>query len=820
MQVSHVEDHVTHAMIGGLAPIDMGMDDSAEFFHMLSSVLYKNQPLAVARETICNAWDAHIEAGKQDLPIEITLNEEYLIIQDFGLGIHHDKMGKTYGVYGGSSKRAIATVTGGFGLGCKAPFSYTDNFEVTSCHEGTKTIYRLSKSSAKAMGKPAIVPIVSVPTTDSGLTVKIPIKNSADMYLFERLVKEVVFNGEILANLNGNPMRVLALANAPHGFVVFNDQKGKFREKIQVRLGNVIYPLPNHTVLDERAGIIKDKLGSLISGYHYNNKYVLVLMAEPNSVSVTPSREALSEQDHTLETLSKLLDKFINYISASHKQEWTEILEEHVQRVVQDEKFGALFQRHNSIPELGTGQMLAQIYESPEFTRQAACNNTIEHEDPRFYQALRSRVEALIATKPGNEKLLKSYLAEINRLEGGGYQAPKRSSYKNTHRSFNWLHRKVLWPLIRDLKAQANKTQLFVYTKKPYRSQWVMTEPSRLQRFPLDEQFKFMQNVAFLTHNMSDVANRSLYSEVFRKGHYDYENTLVFRVPRKASDVEEARKVIEAHGLTLIDLTKRLDKEPVPVVLPKAPTIKKRKGLVTLRAAFGQINGTTSLYSFKEEFENDTLEKTTTPKAILRTTKNLDFSSGFYTAHIQTLLKYWGNDVGLVFTQEAEDSWRKKGVPDARTFVMGKLLKEIKSNKELRSYLTTDRTRLEDLMGDTSRWLKLIQNDEILRKRFGLPEQVNRDQKALATLIHHILEYPLHFDANNVEKLKNFLDKHPVRAGLVNLAKKLDDKQNQMTTDYLAEWQIWHLFEKKITTAEEEKSKETLRKVISIILKD
>jgi hypothetical protein len=44
------------------------------------------------------------------------------------------------------------------GLGCKSPFAYTDNFQVTLFCDGVRTIYNMSKSSAAVGGKPSIVP--------------------------------------------------------------------------------------------------------------------------------------------------------------------------------------------------------------------------------------------------------------------------------------------------------------------------------------------------------------------------------------------------------------------------------------------------------------------------------------------------------------------------------------------------------------------------------------------------------------------------------------------------------------------------------------
>ncbi len=69
MEVSQPLDHITHAVIGGGKTIDFGISNSAEFFDILSRTLYTDQILAVVREVLCNAWDAHIAAGCTDKPI-------------------------------------------------------------------------------------------------------------------------------------------------------------------------------------------------------------------------------------------------------------------------------------------------------------------------------------------------------------------------------------------------------------------------------------------------------------------------------------------------------------------------------------------------------------------------------------------------------------------------------------------------------------------------------------------------------------------------------------------------------------------------------
>ncbi len=176
-------------------PGRLGVAETAAFFTMMSSTLYSDQKLACVREVLCNAWDAHIDSDRIDTPLEITLTEEQMIIRDFGYGIPHNMIGPIYGVYGQSTKAKDEKSTGGFGLGSKAPFAYTEHFRVISAHEGIRTVYQMSKSSSEVEGKPSIDVIVSTPTTDTGLTVIIDI-DSKDYHTFKHLISGVVANGD------------------------------------------------------------------------------------------------------------------------------------------------------------------------------------------------------------------------------------------------------------------------------------------------------------------------------------------------------------------------------------------------------------------------------------------------------------------------------------------------------------------------------------------------------------------------------------------------------------------------------------------------
>lgn len=303
MEVSRQSDSVTHAVIGNQESVQMGVSNSATLMHVLSTALYTHPMLAAVREIICNGWDGHIISKNTDTPLQITLDGQFLTIRDFGPGIPHEKIGEIYGTYGNSTKRHDGQQTGGFGLGSKAPFAYTDNFEVTSMHGGQKTIYRVSKSSMAAGGSPTIDTIVKLPTEETGIQVKVNVKSVYDQQKFSEYVREVCLLGEIKATLNGIELDRLPTSESPTGYII-NSARGTNLTRINVRYGNVVYPIPKLEAFAD----IWQSVNSVLCGLW--NEANVIFMAEPNMVTIAPSREALIFTEQTVEYIKRLLAKF------------------------------------------------------------------------------------------------------------------------------------------------------------------------------------------------------------------------------------------------------------------------------------------------------------------------------------------------------------------------------------------------------------------------------------------------------------------------------------------------------------------------------
>lgn len=166
-------------------------------FGVLSSGLYNDKIRAIIRELACNAWDAHVMAGKKDVPFDIHLPtdlEPFFRITDYGTGLSHDDVMNLYCTYFASNKNQSNDVVGAMGLGSKSPFCYTQaqdepqGFTVVSRFQNVKRIY----SAYVEGGAPTIVCLSEEETTEpNGLEIQFAV-NTEDVWEFENKAKKAL----------------------------------------------------------------------------------------------------------------------------------------------------------------------------------------------------------------------------------------------------------------------------------------------------------------------------------------------------------------------------------------------------------------------------------------------------------------------------------------------------------------------------------------------------------------------------------------------------------------------------------------------------
>lgn len=153
------------------------IEASAKAFEILSSNIYSDPKLAVVRELMCNAYDAHVDAGNQQTPFKVTLPDEmspFFEVYDYGPGMTHDQIMFLYTRFFGSTKDQSNDFIGAMGIGSKSPFAYTTQFVVESRQKGELRSYSVYITED---GSPEII-LVETRTTDepNGLTVRVPVK--------------------------------------------------------------------------------------------------------------------------------------------------------------------------------------------------------------------------------------------------------------------------------------------------------------------------------------------------------------------------------------------------------------------------------------------------------------------------------------------------------------------------------------------------------------------------------------------------------------------------------------------------------------------
>lgn len=117
---------------------NFSLGDPRVIMNILRSKMYTQPVYVICQEIMSNSRDANREAGRSDRPIEVTLPSEWsdqIQFKDFGIGISPTRMENVFIRYGTSTKRSDNLQTGGFGLGAKTPFSYSDSFNITTVTE-------------------------------------------------------------------------------------------------------------------------------------------------------------------------------------------------------------------------------------------------------------------------------------------------------------------------------------------------------------------------------------------------------------------------------------------------------------------------------------------------------------------------------------------------------------------------------------------------------------------------------------------------------------------------------------------------------------
>ena len=293
---------------GSLDEGSFTVNASATMFYVTMSGIAKDKVAYPVREVCANAWDASRGEFEVHLPTWVDMTFR---VRDFGPGLSHAQVRDVYTRMFQSTKNDDNDQVGGLGLGCKSPFAYlitgglgntaasgAGSFNVTSYQQGTANYYVMSLATN---GRPKWAQIGTAPTSEQdGLEVSFAVRNQ-DRERFHIAARDILWSFSPRPSINlSNPWDEPIIARQAPGWTQYDPSSVPFHGPI-VRMGCVSYPI------DPAAVGLTD----------WPWRYAPIMFdAEIGSLSVQASRESLSSDQRTIDTLSACLKKFeIDYIA-------------------------------------------------------------------------------------------------------------------------------------------------------------------------------------------------------------------------------------------------------------------------------------------------------------------------------------------------------------------------------------------------------------------------------------------------------------------------------------------------------------------------
>lgn len=287
---------------------NFGIGDASVVIDILRNRLYEHKVQTLVQEYICNARDAMRECGKGnefEVTVPTQLNPVFKV-RDFGPGISPDRMENVFIMYGASTKRGNNVQTGGFGIGAKSAWSYTDSFTITTFIDGIKRVY-VAHTGVNNNGR---LDHVSTTQTNepNGTEIQVPV-NKYDVHEFKSAIFRAIYFWTEKPTLKGEADGGPTLTK---GFMVNDGLEiidsrmlpgyigcDSWRDNMLAVIDGVPY------LIGEK---LKEKCKKLLQLKELTQKSVILHFGN-GVVEVSASRESIADSKHSLAALEKLATK-------------------------------------------------------------------------------------------------------------------------------------------------------------------------------------------------------------------------------------------------------------------------------------------------------------------------------------------------------------------------------------------------------------------------------------------------------------------------------------------------------------------------------
>lgn len=221
-------------------------ENQAFIIEALSKNIYRDPIGTIIREYCSNAWDANVEAGV-DEPILVQIDSDatgnYFSVTDYGVGLSEERVNNVFVKYGESTKNNDDKGIGGFGIGAKSAFAYTDTFFVNTVHNKVFYKYMLTKTSTN----PKMI-LLDKQETDlpNGTEIRIYLKTNwnEEATFDEKIRRQLLHFRQVIYRRNGKDVDYFIDRKFfdGDGFEIVEGSKSFF-PNLYVLLGPVAYPI-------------------------------------------------------------------------------------------------------------------------------------------------------------------------------------------------------------------------------------------------------------------------------------------------------------------------------------------------------------------------------------------------------------------------------------------------------------------------------------------------------------------------------------------------------------------------------------------------
>jgi len=301
---------------------------------ILRDKLYSNKIAAVCREVASNSRDANREAGKGDVSVKITLSNEDSVLgdgmtisfKDSGVGISPSRIDNVFLKYGSSTKRDSNNQTGGFGIGAKTPFAYTNEFTIsTIADEDGKRLHNIYQAVISNEGGQEVSQLLLVNSSETkentGTEIIIPIKESDKTEFISECTKATILwnvQPQLIVNGENKLKKMTTLISNDDFKVIYGEYNASLfdtnHDGVIMQIDGIPYKLNNSQVgrLDPNVSkhIEASKLFDMQTRYNYDNTHRnTILTFETGELTMSASRE---EIEYTQENIDAIFKKVLS----------------------------------------------------------------------------------------------------------------------------------------------------------------------------------------------------------------------------------------------------------------------------------------------------------------------------------------------------------------------------------------------------------------------------------------------------------------------------------------------------------------------------